>query len=102
MDASMRLSGARDQAISCRLPLVGGRNDPKAVSCLRRDAAAIHPGSMSYLALGDSYTIGEAVGAAERWPCRLARLLAGRGIQVGEPAIVARTGWSTDELEAAI
>jgi len=55
-----------------------------------------------YLALGDSYTIGEGVDARERWPMRLAALLRARGIEVAEPEIVARTGWTTDELDAAI
>jgi lysophospholipase L1-like esterase len=55
-----------------------------------------------YLALGDSYTIGEGVEAGERWPARLAALLRARGIAVAEPEIVARTGWTTDELDAAI
>jgi len=55
-----------------------------------------------YLALGDSYTIGEGVEAEERWPARLAALLRGRGIAVAEPEIVARTGWTTEELDAAI
>jgi lysophospholipase L1-like esterase len=54
------------------------------------------------LALGDSYTIGEAVAAGERWPVRLAALLRARGIAVAEPDIVARTGWTTDELSAGI
>jgi lysophospholipase L1-like esterase len=55
-----------------------------------------------FLALGDSYTIGEAVAADERWPVRLTSLLRARGIAVADPEIVARTGWATDELSAAI
>lgn len=55
-----------------------------------------------FLALGDSYTIGEAVGADERWPVRLTALLRARGIAVAAPQIVARTGWTTDELSAGI
>lgn len=54
------------------------------------------------LALGDSYTIGESVTAAESWPMQLAALLRARGMSVGEPRIVARTGWTTDELSAAL
>lgn len=50
-----------------------------------------------YLALGDSYTIGESVDASERFPVQLARAL-----NIGEPQIIARTGWTTDELNAAI
>ncbi|HET6806005.1 MAG TPA: SGNH/GDSL hydrolase family protein [Frateuria sp.] len=57
---------------------------------------------LHYLALGDSYTIGEAVPAAERWPARLVRQLRARGLAVEEPRIVATTGWTTDELSAGM
>jgi lysophospholipase L1-like esterase len=59
-------------------------------------------GAMRFLALGDSYTIGEGVAEGERWPARLAALLRGRGVEVADPEIVARTGWTTDELADAI
>ena len=55
-----------------------------------------------FLALGDSYTIGEGVDAEERWPAQLARRLRAQGIAIGEPEVIARTGWTTDELAAAI
>jgi len=55
-----------------------------------------------FLALGDSYTVGEAVAADDRWPVRLAALLRERGIALADPEIIARTGWTTDELSAAI
>lgn len=54
------------------------------------------------LALGDSYTIGESVAEEERWPNLLQRLLTADGIDCGKPQIVAKTGWTTDELEKAI
>ena len=54
------------------------------------------------LSLGDSYTIGEAVNTADRWPVRLASRLREAGMVVEEPVIVAQTGWTTDELDAAI
>lgn len=57
---------------------------------------------MRFLALGDSYTIGEGVAEGERWPVRLAALLRERGAGVADPEIVATTGWTTDELEAGI
>ena len=57
---------------------------------------------LRYLALGDSYTIGEAVDEAGRWPMQLARLLRREGVLVGDPRIIATTGWTTDELDAAI
>lgn len=55
-----------------------------------------------YLALGDSYTIGEGVGEAERWPMRVVALLRERGVEVDDPLIVATTGWTTDELVVGI
>ena len=56
----------------------------------------------SYLALGDSYTIGEAVPEAGRWPVQLAASLRARGIALADPRIIATTGWTTDELSAAM
>jgi lysophospholipase L1-like esterase len=53
--------------------------------------------SLRYLALGDSYTIGERVAAKNRWPNQLARLLEAEGIQT-EVTVIARTGWTVDEL----
>lgn len=57
---------------------------------------------MRYLALGDSYTIGEDVAEDGRWPVQLAALLREDGIAMDPPTIVARTGWTTDELSAAM
>lgn len=57
---------------------------------------------MRFLALGDSYTIGEGVLDSERWPVQLAARLREKGIAMEPPAIVARTGWTTDELMAGI
>jgi lysophospholipase L1-like esterase len=51
-----------------------------------------------WLALGDSYTIGEAVAAHERWPAVLARRLRRAGSSIDDPQIIAVTGWTTDEL----
>jgi len=50
-----------------------------------------------YLALGDSYTIGESVPENERWPNQLAGLLQADDLST-EVTIIARTGWTTDEL----
>lgn len=57
---------------------------------------------MRFLALGDSYTIGEAIDPAERWPVQLAALLREKGFDVDDPQIIAATGWTTDELSAGI
>ena len=54
------------------------------------------------LALGDSYTIGEGVAASESWLAQLVRMLRARGVAVADPTIIARTGWTTDELLAGI
>lgn len=55
----------------------------------------------TFLALGDSYTIGEAVSEKERWPIQLARMLKDDSISI-ETEIVAKTGWTTDELLTGI
>jgi lysophospholipase L1-like esterase len=57
---------------------------------------------LSYLALGDSYTIGESVPEAGRWPEQLAAALRERGMAIAGPRIIATTGWTTDELSAAM
>ena len=57
---------------------------------------------MNYLALGDSYTIGEGVAEESRWPMQLAQALRSEGIALEDPDIIATTGWTTDELDAAI
>lgn len=65
-------------------------------------AGAHEPADISYLALGDSYTIGESVDASGRWPMQLAAALRSEGIALADPRIIATTGWTTDELDAAI
>ena len=55
------------------------------------------PVTIRYLALGDSYTIGESVDAAERFPNQLADFLKAGGLQT-EVTIIAKTGWTTNEL----
>lgn len=54
------------------------------------------------LALGDSYTIGEAVPAEGSFPYQLTTMLNAAGLYFDVPDIVAKTGWTTDELLAAI
>jgi lysophospholipase L1-like esterase len=63
---------------------------------------ATMPSSKIFLALGDSYTIGESVPASARWPMQLAGMLRAERIDVADPVIIARTGWTTDELSTAI
>jgi lysophospholipase L1-like esterase len=57
----------------------------------------------SYLALGDSYTIGEQVVSEENFPHQTVSLLNEKfNLKVAAPKIIAVTGWTTDELNAAI
>jgi lysophospholipase L1-like esterase len=65
-------------------------------------AEATPAAEIRMLALGDSYTIGEGVAIDDRWPMQLAAMLRARGLSVATPTIVARTGWTTDELSAGI
>lgn len=58
--------------------------------------------SRSYLALGDSYTIGESVSPAMRWPVLLVDSLRERGYKMEEPRIIATTGWTTGNLLTAM
>lgn len=60
------------------------------------------PAPVDYLALGDSYTIGEGVEDGQRWPVQLAAALRARGVAIAHPQIIAKSGWTTDELSAAI
>lgn len=55
-----------------------------------------------YLALGDSYTIGESVAQNQRWPVQLVKRLAERGLSIEAPQIIARTGWTSENLLAGI
>ena len=57
---------------------------------------------IAYLALGDSYTIGEGAQPADRWPVQLAGLARQQGLTLAEPDIIARTGWTTADLQGAI
>ncbi len=56
----------------------------------------------TYLALGDSYTIGESVAVADRWPNQVVARFRASGMKVLDPVIVAVTGWTTAELDAGI
>ena len=60
------------------------------------------PETITYLALGDSYTKGESVPTAQNFPHQLADSLRTKGYTVAEPHTIAQTGWRTDDLQAAI
>ncbi|MFP4488340.1 MAG: SGNH/GDSL hydrolase family protein [Bacteroidales bacterium] len=57
---------------------------------------------LTYLALGDSYTIGEGVEEEKRWPVQLVEKLRADGAHISNARIIAKTGWTTDELIAGI
>jgi lysophospholipase L1-like esterase len=78
----------------------GGGTDRRTEA--ERDTAPDGAPRLDFLALGDSYTIGEGVAAGERWPAQLVELLRARGVAIEEPQIVARTGWTTEELREGI
>ena len=58
--------------------------------------------SYTYLALGDSYTIGEQVASQDNFPTQAVHLLEKSGVHFQSPRIIAKTGWTTDELQADI
>lgn len=60
------------------------------------------PGAIRFLALGDSYSIGEGVDPQDTWPSQLATALTKAGTNVGPPQIIATTGWTTADLSAAM
>ena len=59
--------------------------------------------TLSYLALGDSYTIGEGVELSDRYPMQLVQEWNRTAKKpFASPLIIAKTGWTVDELEAGI
>ena len=56
----------------------------------------------SFIALGDSYTIGEGVNEDERWPNQFVDVAYENGIDFDQPIIIAETGWKTYDLLNAI
>src|SRR5438445_614652 len=74
--------------------------DTAPVTMTKQDTAAAV--LQSYLALGDSYTIGEAVPDTQSYPYQLAAQLNTQKFSVKKPTIIAVTGWTTDNLISAI
>ncbi|WP_235005251.1 SGNH/GDSL hydrolase family protein [Pedobacter nyackensis] len=72
------------------------------MSNLETSAAINTEHKISYLALGDSYTIGESVPLESNFPYQLSAKLNNNGLDVAKPHIIAVTGWTTSELQAAI
>jgi lysophospholipase L1-like esterase len=78
------------------------------VACMKHNSNPVmamdKPGkdSLTYLALGDSYTIGESVGEEERYPSQVVRRLGTDSLVYKAPDIIAVTGWTTADLLAAM
>jgi len=88
---SFLTSGCTKQAPMINEPAINQATNPSSGT-----------GNFTYLALGDSYTIGEAVKQTESFPYQLQSLLKNQNINVANPKIIATTGWTTDELQTAI
>lgn len=58
--------------------------------------------TLNFLALGDSYTIGESVPLHQSFPYQTVQLLRKKGIPVHAAEMFAKTGWTTDELMVGI
>ena len=73
------------------------------VGCHKKSIPSVTPNSptqgFTYLALGDSYTIGQSVAEKERYPNQLADSLKLKNIQISNIKNIARTGWTTDVFE---
>jgi lysophospholipase L1-like esterase len=55
-----------------------------------------------YLALGDSYTIGQGVPETDRFPVQTRKWLTDQGLNMDAPQIIATTGWTTNNLQDAV
>ena len=69
---------------------------------MAREAQKSTGESSSYLALGDSYTIGEKVKLENAWPTQWAEELGEKGRPLKPVKIIAKTGWRSDELLEAM
>lgn len=90
--------------LSLFLLLACGKEENQSMNPDKEEPVVSKPAAKSYtyLALGDSYTIGEAVTQKESFPYQLAVALNEKNLKVSNPKIIARTGWTTSELQLAI
>jgi lysophospholipase L1-like esterase len=76
---------------------------PEAVKHMEAAIELEKPDStFTYLALGDSYTIGESVAQNQRFPVQLSKQLNNENYKMTAATIIAKTGWTTDELKSGI
>jgi lysophospholipase L1-like esterase len=80
--------------------LAGCGGSPPATAPL--STSTTQPNALPFLALGDSYTIGESVAENDRWPVQLAAALRNKGVNIADPTIIATTGWTTADLSNAM
>ncbi len=75
-------------------------------SCLKNELSMAVPDQTAkkyyYLALGDSYTIGEKVLPQDNFPNQVYAMMKNDSMDFQYPRIIAKTGWTTDELEGGI
>ena len=71
-------------------------------SCQEKTETQADTQPIQYLALGDSYTIGQSVDSLDRWPIQLDAKLKNDGYAVSGTDIIAQTGWKTSDLLNAI
>jgi lysophospholipase L1-like esterase len=81
-----------------------GNNSAPAITNMNNNDTAVKASDtiFQYLALGDSYTIGQSIPADQSYPNLLASALMAQKYPVSAPKIIAVTGWTTDELINAI
>jgi acyl-CoA thioesterase-1 len=72
------------------------------ISCQEKAETQTNNEPIQYLALGDSYTIGQGVDTLDRWPNQLSSKLEQDGYTIEKTDIIAQTGWKTSDLLNAI
>ena len=83
---------------SCQAELNNTKiGDRMPVQLLEKSSDHTKP-AKTFLALGDSYTIGSGVESNESWPLQLWNALIQRDVLLDEPQIIARNGWTTQDL----
>ena len=75
---------------------------PVVVSVPAQDSVPVDTTTRSYLALGDSYTSGQAVNLNDRYEVQAVGMLRKTGYHFNDPAVIAEAGWTTSNLLAAV